>query len=107
MQRAKQAFAHQFVEWEMDEEDEILPKLQETECADGDNYDGLLKPRELAGESRDGSGGQHPQGHVPHVGIAQIHPVFHIAHDDVARRDKDDKKPIDALVAPKKKQSAE
>src|SRR5207244_11144097 len=46
-----------------------------------------------AGERRDKrqkrAKSEDPQRHVPHVGITQVHTVFDVAHDEVARGDKD------------------
>ena len=42
---------------------------------------------------------QDAQRHVPHVGVTQVHSVFDIAHDEVARSDEEEEKEFRLLCA--------
>ena len=83
----------------MDEEDDVLPKLNRADERDRAAKDQRAITLQWRAESGELAEGQDAQRHVPHVGVTKIHSVFDIAHDEVARRDEEEEKEVRLLYA--------
>ena len=83
-------FGDQFVKRILHREDVILAKLDCTDQNDGGTQNNVsVGPWKRRDQRDKRTKGEEPQRHVPHVGITQVHTVFDVAHDEVARGDED------------------
>src|SRR5437763_7840692 len=99
VQGPEQTFGDQFVERVLDEEDDVLPELDRADERDRARKNQRAITLQRRAESDELAKGQDAQRHVPHVGVTQVHSVFDIAHDEVARRDEEEEKELRLLYA--------
>src|SRR3954453_9613362 len=98
MKRAEHSARHQLVKRIINEENEVLPVLQNTEKTDGggESDDSIALQRNK--QRCQCAERQNPQRQVPHIRVAKIHRVFQVAHHEITGRDKQEHEELMFLI---------